>query len=116
MTENPIKDKDYYPYPTAIDVHDNNFERRHERATSKGRFGQIFRFKLRFGKNVPHIMYDGIVDPKTKDASGVVRPESRICIRNNKNQTVVNMDAENGFKNINRDEKLFDCEIKIEKK
>ncbi len=113
MTENPIKDKEYYPYPTAIYVHDNNFERRHERATSKGRFGQIFRFKLRFGKNVPHILYDGIVDPKTKDASGTVKPESRICIRNNKNQTIANMDAENGFKNINRDINLFDCEVKI---
>ena len=113
MTENPIKDKGYYPYPTAIYVHDNNFERQHVRATSKGRFGQIFRFKLKFGKDVPHILYDGIVDPKTKDASGKVRPESRICIRNNKNQTVANMDAENDFKNVNRDASLFDCEVKF---
>jgi hypothetical protein len=63
-----------------------------------------------------HILYDGIVDPKTKDALGVVRAESRICIRNNKNQTVANMDAGNGFKNISRDASLFDCEMKIEKK
>ncbi len=112
MTENPIKDKDYYPYPTAIYVHDNNFERQNVRPTSKGRFGQIFRFKLKFGKNVPHILYDGIVDPKTKDASGKVKPESRICIKNNKNQTVANMDAENDFKNINKDPSVFDCEIK----
>ena len=111
MTENPIKDKDYYPYPTAISVHDNVFERQHVRATSKGRFGQIFRFKLRFGKNVPHILYDGIVDPKTKDASGKIKPENRICIRNNKNQTVANMDAANDFKNKSRDPSVFDCEI-----
>lgn len=114
MTENRIKDKDYYPYPTSIYVHDNTFERRHERATGKGRFGQIFRFKLKFGKNVPHILYDGIVDPKTKDASGNIKPESRICIRNNKNQTVANMDAENDFKNISRDLSAFDCELKKE--
>lgn len=113
MTENKIKDKAYYPYPTAIYVHDNNFERKHVRATSKGRFGQIFRFKLKFGKDVPNILYDGIVDPKTKDASGKVRPESRICIRNNKNQTVANMDAENDFKNISRDASAFDCEVKF---
>jgi parallel beta-helix repeat protein len=112
MTENPIKDKEYYPYPTAIYVHDNTFERRHERATTKGRFGQIFRFKLKFGKDVPHILYDGIVDPNTKDASGKIKPENRICIRNNKNQTVANMDAGNGFKNISKDLSLFDCEIK----
>ena len=59
-------------------------------------------------------MYDGIVDKNTLDANGQVKPESRICIRNNKNQTVVNIDAGNGFKNISRDEKQFDC--KIEKK
>ena len=58
-------------------------------------------------------MYDGIVDPKTKDASGNIKPESRICIRNNKNQTVANIDAENGFKNINRDLAAFDCEVKF---
>ena len=111
MTENKIKDKDYYPYPTAIYVHDNNFERRHKRATSKGRFGQIFMFKLKFGKNVPHIMYDGIVDPKTVDANGKIKAESRICIRNNKNQSVANMDAKNDFKNISRDASPFDCEM-----
>ena len=112
MTENKIKDKDYYPYPTAIYVHDNNFERKRKRATSKGRFGQIFMFKLKFGKNVPHIMYDGIVDAQTKDANGQIKPESRICIRNNKNQTVANIDAENDFKNISRDASVFDCEMK----
>lgn len=111
MTENKIKDKVYYPYPTAIDVHDNNFERRRVRATGKGRFGQIFRFKLRFGRNVPHIMYDGIVDPKTVDENGKVKPESRICIRNNKNQTIANMDAKNDFKNINKDPAQFDCAL-----
>jgi parallel beta-helix repeat protein len=102
MTENPIKDKDYYPYPTRIFIHDNDFERRSERATSQGRFGKIFLFKLKFGKNVPHILYDGIEDAKT--------PRD-ICIRNNKNQSVGNMDAERGFKNISRDAKPFDCSL-----
>jgi parallel beta-helix repeat protein len=110
MTENPIKDKEYYPYPTAIYVHDNTFERRHERATSKGRFGQIFRFKLRLGKNVPHILYDGIIDFSLKENSGTVKESNKICIRNNKNQSVVNMDAGNGFKNISKDLSPFDCE------
>ena len=111
MTEIKIKDTAYYPYPTAINIHDNVFERRHERATKKGRMGKMYMFKLKFGKNVPHIMYDGIVDKNTLDANGQVKPDSRICIRNNKNQSVVNIDAGNGFKNINRDEKPFDCTI-----
>jgi parallel beta-helix repeat protein len=109
MTENPIKDSLYYPYPTNINIHDNNFERRPERATSKGRFGKIFWFKLKFGKNVPHILYDGIIDPKYKNPDGTIKAENNICIKNNKNQSVANMDAENGFKHINRDLKPFDC-------
>ena len=68
-------------------------------------------FKLKFGKNVPHIMYDGIVDPKTVDANGKIKAESRICIRNNKNQSIANMDAKNDFKNISRDASPFDCEM-----
>jgi parallel beta-helix repeat protein len=109
MTENPIKDSLYYPYPTSINIHNNNFERRRERATSEGRFGKIFWFKLKFGKNVPHILYDGIIDPKYKNPDGTIKAENNICIKNNKNQSVANMDAENGFKHINRDLKPFDC-------
>jgi parallel beta-helix repeat protein len=111
LTENPIKDKDYYPYPTGIYVHDNTFERKNERATFKGRFGKLYWFKLKFGKNVPHILYDGIIDTKTLDTNGKVKPENRICIRNNKNQTVANINAGNKFKNINRDISGFDCQL-----
>jgi hypothetical protein len=64
--------------------------------------GKMYRFKLRFGKNVPHIQYDGIVDKKSP-------PE--ICIRNNSNQTFANLDAENGFKSISRDATKHDCTL-----
>ena len=111
MTENPIKDSLYYPYPTNISIHDNNFERRPERATSKGRFGKIFLFKLKFGKDVPHVIYDGIVDPKLKKANEKITygNPSNICIKNNKNQSIGNMDAANGFKNVSRDQAPYDC-------
>jgi hypothetical protein len=105
MTENPIKDKEYDPFPSNIYVYDNTFERRKERATSEGRFGKIFLFKLKFGKNVPFVLYDGIVNKKVTEGS-------KICVRNNKNQSVANIDAANGFKNINRDANQFDCELK----
>jgi parallel beta-helix repeat protein len=111
MTENPIKDKEYYPYPTAISIHDNNFERANKRVPFAGRFGKIYWFKLKFGKNVPHILYDGIVDPKTKDEKGIVKPQSRICILNNKNESFGNMDAGNGFKNVSRDIVPFKCTL-----
>jgi len=111
MTENPITDQEYYPYPTAISVHDNVYERRPTRPSMRGRLGKLFRFKLKFGRDVPHILYDGIVDPATRDANGQVRPDKRICIRNNQNQTVANLDAENDFKAVSRDDRPFDCTL-----
>lgn len=108
MTENKIKDKEYYPYPTGIYIHDNVYERDRVRYQGKGRMGQLFRYKLRFGKKVPHIVYDGIVDPKNIE-NGQIKPESRICIQNNQNATFVNIDAANNFKNVSRDATAYNC-------
>ena len=102
ITENPIKDSSYYPFPTQINIYNNNYERESVRATGKGRMGKMYRFKLRFGKNVPHIQYDGIVDAKNP---------AEICIRNNTNQSFANLDAENGFKKISRDASKHDCTL-----
>ncbi|MBT1697718.1 right-handed parallel beta-helix repeat-containing protein [Fulvivirgaceae bacterium PWU4] len=102
MTENPINDKSYNPFPSDIYIHDNYYERPRVKATGKGRMGKMYRFKLRFGKDVPHIQYDGIVDKKMTNRN--------ICIRNNTNASFVNIDAENGFKNKSRDVKPHECE------
>ena len=103
MTEIPINDKDYRPFPSNIFIHDNYYERQNVRATGKGRMGKMFRFKLKFGKKVPHILYDGIVDEKMKDRN--------ICIRDNENATFANIDAGNGFKNKSYDLSPHDCSI-----
>jgi parallel beta-helix repeat protein len=108
MTENRIKDKDYYPYPTGIYIHDNVYQRDRVRYQGKGRMGQLFRYKLRFGKKVPHIIYDGIVDEKNLE-NGQVKTESRICIRNNQNASFANIDAAHNFKNVSHDIKAYDC-------
>jgi parallel beta-helix repeat protein len=102
ITENPIKDSSYYPFPTHINIYNNTYERAAVRTTGKGRMGKMYRFKLRFGKNVPHIQYDGIVDKKSP---------AEICIRNNSNQSFANLDAENGFKHISRDASKHDCSL-----
>lgn len=104
ITENPINDSSYKPLPADIYIHHNYYERPDVRATGKGRMGKMFRFKLRFGKNVPHILYDGIGNGPDKNRN--------ICIRNNENQTFVDIDAGNGFKNISRDITPHDCEGK----
>ncbi len=102
ITENPIKDREYKPFPHSIFLHDNYFERERVRATGKGRMGKMFRFKLRFGKDVPHIIYDGIEDDAMKDR--------RICFSNNTNVSFVNIDAGNKFKNKSRDMSPHKCE------
>jgi parallel beta-helix repeat protein len=102
MTENPIRDQSYKPFPSSIYIHDNFYERPRVKATSKGRMGKMFKFKLRFGKDVPHIIYDGIVDDKMNDRA--------ICIRSNTNASFANIDAGNKFKNKSRDIKPHDCE------
>jgi len=88
--------------PSNISVHDNVYERKNTKARMKGRMGKMYRFKLKFGKNVPHIVYDGIVDTKNP---------GQICIRNNQNQSFANIDAENNFKNISRDVSKHDCTL-----
>lgn len=101
MTENPINDTEYDPYPADIYIHDNYYERPPVRATGKGRMGKMYRYKLRFGKDVPHIIFDGIDDKN--------RPDRNICIRNNTNATFANIDADGGFRNISRDLVPYDC-------
>jgi parallel beta-helix repeat protein len=102
ISEIPIKDESYYPYPDHIYIHDNVYERKNQRTTMKGRMGLMFRLKVRFGKDVPHIIYDGIRDDKVKNPS--------ICIRNNENQSIGNIKAANKFKGISRDMTSFNCE------
>jgi parallel beta-helix repeat protein len=109
MTENPINDSSYYPYPTAINIHDNEYSKEKKRATGKGRLGKLYRYKLRFGKNVPDIVYDGILDEKLLQADGKYPADKRICLSNNKGATYANIDAANGFKNVNRDMNEVKC-------
>lgn len=116
MTEIPIKDTEYDPYPAGIYIHDNFFERKPQRVPIKGRFGKLYRFLLKVGKNPPMIVYDGIIDPKKRNASGELFPEYRICIQRNTNQSFMNIDAEHNFKNKSTDLRLYDCDLIVEKK
>jgi hypothetical protein len=75
--------------------------------------GLLFRFKLRFGRDVPDILYDGILDRKLAGDKGVYPAESRICIRNNGKARFASLDAENDFRNIATDTAPFDCELDI---
>ncbi len=109
MTENPIKDSTYYPYPTAIHIHDNEYSKERKRATAKGRLGKLYRFKLKFGKDVPDIVYDGILDDKLLTVDKKYPADKRICLKNNKGATYANIDAGNNFKHISRELAEVEC-------
>ena len=110
ITQSPINDKEYDPYPAAISVHDNTFSRKAGAPLRKSKFGWLF--FLKFKKDIPHIVYDGIVDSKSLNDDGTVRDELRICIRNNGDAGFANLDAGNDFKGLSRDASSYDCSLK----
>lgn len=104
ISENPIKDTLYNPYPDNIFIHSNTYSRPNVRATMKGRMGKLYRFKLRFGKNVPHIVWDGIRDDK--------KTENRVlCISENINASFANIQADKKFKGISRNMDAHSCSL-----
>ena len=110
ISENPIKDTGYNPYPSRIYIHDNIYSEGKRMPTWKNKLGFIFWWK--FGKKVPHILYDGIENPDWKDASGRIKPEYRICIGDNENGTFANIRADKLglFKGkISKDKKPYEC-------
>lgn len=111
MTEMKIKDKEYDPYPTGIYIHDNHFERKAGRASADSRFGKLYRFKLRFGRHLPFVVYDGILNPAKIGTDGQYYPEDRICVRNNTNQKSAYLDADHDFKGLSIGADLFNCEL-----
>ena len=105
VTEEAIKDSAYNPYPSQISIHDNVYSRPAQYPTRKGRMGMMFRFKLRFGKDVPDIIWDGITDDKAP------KTQPPICLKNNRNAQFANIDAGANFKNISRDDAPYRCEL-----
>ena len=92
IAETPIKDKDYNPYPSAISIHSNAYSPGKRMPTWKNKLGFIFWWK--FGRRVPHILYDGIQNPDHLAADGSLKPEHRICIHDNSNGTFANIRAD----------------------
>lgn len=111
ITENPVKDTAYIPYPSAISVHGNLYSAGKRMPTLKSKLGVLFWTK--FGRRVPHILYDGIQNPQTVDAAGAVLPEHRICIGYNTNGSFANLKADKKFKGISRDLAPFTCTMSI---
>ncbi|MFM1821134.1 MAG: hypothetical protein RLZZ402_1493 [Bacteroidota bacterium] len=115
MTENAIKDKEYDPYPTTVAVHHNTFERKPRRVPMDSRFGKMYRFVLRFGRQVPAVVYDGILNPAKIGPDGKYPLHYSICVRDNVNQSTAFLDAGNNFKGLKQEKDLFDCDFEYVK-
>jgi parallel beta-helix repeat protein len=112
IAETPIKDKDYNPYPSQIYIHDNLYSMGKRMPIRKNKLGFIFWWK--FGKRVPHILYDGIQNPDWVDTDGELKQGYEICIQNNENGTFANIRADKLglFKGkISKDRKPYDCKL-----
>ena len=107
-TGKKIKDKLYDPFPSAISIHDNVYERKIGLPVGKDPLGMILGRK--FGENVPHLIFDGIKNPTLLDSTGKWTAGQCISILNNKNQSIVTLDVENNFKNIERADNSFKCD------
>jgi len=106
-TGRPAKDKDYDPFPSAISIHDNVYERKD--GLPVGTDPLSIMVGKKFGENVPHILYDGIKNPLLLDANGNWIAGQCIAITNNKGQTIANLDVEHGFQNMARADDSFKC-------
>lgn len=107
-TGKAIKDKLYDPFPSAISIHDNIYERKIGLPVGKDPLALVLGRK--FGENIPHIIFDGIKNPALLDFNGKWIAGQCISIINNKDQSIVTLDVQNNFKNIERADNSFKCD------
>ncbi len=103
ITENPVQDTAYIPYPSAVSVHGNTYSTGKRMPTWKNKLG--FLFWLKFGRRAPHILYDGIRDP------GAAAGLPPVCLGQNTNGSFADLKAGQKFKGISKDPQPYVCTI-----
>lgn len=106
LSERPYNDAQYNPFSYNVHIHHNTIEKAKQGPSKQTRIGLLLWAK--FGKNVPAILYDGIVDPKL-NAGGSAGNENCLCITDNSVETFANMDAGNRFKGLSHDIQKYRC-------
>jgi len=115
ITDEPISDSLYYPYPNSIFIYDNIFKRSRQFPALSFKQPIGFLLAYHYWRDIPNIIYDGIIDSTLLEENGLVKDKYRICIKDNINSSITNLDAGNDFLNINSDKDYFECELeKIE--
>ncbi len=104
-TNNNYKtDSLYNPYPYKIFIHKNEFDNDHWFPSLDHDIGKLFFMKSFM--NPPDIAYDGIANPDRSDA--------QICVRENGDILIMNLDAAHDFEELSKDGTKFECELKPE--
>ena len=101
------KDKNYDPYPGNIYFHDNIFENSYSIPDMGNDFGKLF--VLKFGTNLPDIVWDGIMHPDFYLDDNTVNPAFQICIQEQEGVKKVTLDAEHDFEGLEENPELFNC-------
>ena len=117
MTELPVTDSLYNPYTSAIHVHDNYYERRKQMPTFKHVIGTLL--FLKFGRDVPDIIYDGMPDPQFTSSNGEIFPERNLCIQQNSKANFLNLEIDKNFEKwytpffarFSQDVSPYNCEL-----
>ncbi len=118
ITEEPISDSLYNPYTSSIYIHDNVYKRSKQIPDLDHEIGQLL--FLKFWRDIPNIVYDGMPDPQYLDKDGKVLSGHQLCVNNNVNGTFLNLDIGNNFEKwytpfltrFSTDDTEFNCSLK----
>tara|TARA_B110000438_G_C15776998_1_gene634509 strand:+ start:145 stop:1380 length:1236 start_codon:yes stop_codon:yes gene_type:complete len=112
MTGENLTDSLYNPYPSNIFIHSNIYKRDKQFPSLSFKIPIGYLLTYNFWRDVPDIIYDGILDPNKIDSNGLLKDEDRICVINNINASIANIDAGNDFNNISTDFEEYNCSHK----
>lgn len=100
ISERPVDDPNYDPYPEGIYLHDNAYTGGGNAPDSE----PLAMLQAATGQKIPDIVWDGMF-------IGDKSPEDILCIRESAAISFVNLDANNGFAAPSFDGSAHDCEL-----
>lgn len=98
VTGRPVKDAKYDPFTAGVNVHDNIV-----RGGGDKPAGQLAEVLKKFPGALPAVMDDGIADPASKTP--------RLCVQNNGDARVLNLDAANKFRKMSIGGREYECTL-----
>jgi len=103
ITELPIQDEQYDPFPSNVRIADNTITRQRQWPALSHKIGKLL--ALKFGRKVPPILYDGITPETLKGEDSQLHG---LCISRN-NADFALLDAARKFRGLERNPTGFEC-------